>query len=143
MADTAVKLVRAEFRPAGAYDARPTVSPDPMIHNPTFAEAQSKACEWADKAIDLYQVGNTEQTRHAARLAEVWLARMHTFEPTFRNARRSTIKPEVFSSRTESGTQDSAGVTLRPLLVVASPTASPLIANHIGIRTRLISRRGR
>ncbi|MDB6010943.1 MAG: hypothetical protein JWL65_3193 [Gammaproteobacteria bacterium] len=142
MADTAIKLGRAEFRPARAYDARARVSPDP-IHNPTFAEAQSKACEWADKAIDLYQVGDTEQTRHAVRLAEVWLARMHAFEPTFRNRQRSTIEPESCTTRTESGTRDSAGVPVRPLLVVASPAASPLIANHIGTRMGLLSRRGR
>jgi hypothetical protein len=88
MANTAAKLVRAEFRPARAYDARATGSPE-LIHNPTFAEAQSKAREWADKAIDLYQVGDTEQTRQDTRLAEVWLARMHAFETAVRGEQRS------------------------------------------------------
>jgi hypothetical protein len=143
MTNTAVKLAQAEFRPARAYDARAAVSPEPMIHNPTFAEAQSKACEWADKAIDLYQVGDTEQTRHAVRLAEVWLARMHTFEPTSRNKQRSTIEPESCTSHTESGTHDSAGIPVRPLLVLASPATSLLLADHIGIRSRLPYRRGR
>ena len=120
MANTAVKLVRAEFRPARAYDSRGTVSSD-LIHNPTFAEAQRKAREWADKAIDLYQVGDTEQARQATRLAEVWLARMHAFETAVQGEPRSTIGPESCTSRTECGAQDSAGVPARPLLVVASP----------------------
>jgi hypothetical protein len=124
MTNTAIKLVRAELQPAHAYDARATVSSDPRIDNPTFAEAQSNACEWADKAIDLYQAGDTEQTRHAARLAEVWLARMHTFEPTSRNKRRSTIEPESCTSRIESGTHDSAGVPVLPLLVITSTASS-------------------
>ena len=139
MANTAVKLVGAEFRPARAYDARATVSPDP-IHNPTFAEARSKAREWADRAIDLYQVGDTEQARQATRLAEVWLARMHAFETADRSEQRSSIEPESCTSRTERGTQDSAGVLVRPLLVIASPTASPLVAR---LRGKLVSGRGR
>jgi hypothetical protein len=140
MANTAVKLVGAEFRPARAFDARVTVSPDP-IPNPTFAEARSKAREWADRAIDLYQVGDVEQARQATRLAEVWLARMHAFETAVGGERCSTIEPESCTSRTKRGTQDSAGVLVRPLLVVARPAASLLIANHIGIKS--LSRRGR
>jgi hypothetical protein len=142
MANTAVTLVRAEFRPARAYDARATVSPD-STHNLTFAEAQSKTREWADKAIDLYQIGDTEPFRQAARLAEVWLARMKMFERTSRNGRRSTTEPESCTPRTHSGTQNAAGVTLRPLLVVASPAASSLITNHIGKRRRSLPRRDR
>ena len=120
MANTAVKLVRPEFRPARAYDGRASVSPN-LVHKPSFAEAQSKAREWADKAIDLYQVGDTEQARQATRLAEVWLARMHAFEIAVQGEPRSTIGPERCNSRTECGAQDSAGVPARPLLVVASP----------------------
>jgi hypothetical protein len=142
MANTAVKVVRAEFRPARAFGAQATIFPDP-IHNTTFAEARSKAREWADKAIDLYQVGDTEQTRHAVRLAETWLARMHAFEATSRSEPGSAMEPEDVPSRSESGTQDSAEIPVRPLIVVASPFSSPLIANHAEIRKRLLSRRGR
>ena len=120
MANTAVKLVRAEFRPAGAFGARASISPDP-IHNTTLAEARSKTREWADKAIDLYQVGDIEQTRQAVRLAEAWLARMHAFETMFRNEPGSIIEPENRTSRKESGTQDSAGISVRPLIVLAKP----------------------
>jgi hypothetical protein len=140
MANPAVKLVRAEFRPDRALGALETISSDP-IHNTTFAEARSKAREWADKAIDLYQVGDTEQTRHAVRLAEVWLARLHVFEATFRNEPGSTVAPGNCTSRTESATQDSAEIRVHPLIVVASPATAPLIANHLEIRKKLFSRR--
>ena len=142
MANTAVKLVRSEFPPARAFGARVTISPDP-IHNTTFAEARSKAREWADKAIDLYQVGDTEQTRHAVRLAETWLARMHAFEAELRSEPGSVIEPENRTSRSESGTRDSAEIPVRPLIVVASPAPSPLVANHAEICKRLFSRRDR
>jgi hypothetical protein len=132
MANTAVKLVRPESRPASTFGARATISPDP-IHKTTFAEVRSKAREWADKAIDLYQVGDTEQTRHAVRLAEAWLARMNAFEDTFRNEPGSVSEPENRSSP----------IPVRPLIVVASPAPAPLIANHGEIRKRLFSKRGR
>ena len=142
MTNTAVKLVRAEFRPARASGARASISPDP-IHKSTFAEARSKARQWADKAIDLYQVGDTEQTRHAVRQAEAWLARMHAFEATLRNEPGSTTEPENRTSRTESGARDSAEIRVRPLIVLARPAVSPLIANYVETRKRLFSRRGR
>ena len=142
MANTAVKLVRPEFRPARAYDGRASVSPN-LVHKPSFAEAQSKAREWADKAIDLYQFGDTEQARDATRLAEVWLARMHAFGTAPRNEQRATLESESRTSRTERGTQDSAGAPVRPLLLVARPATAPLIDIHIGARSKLLSRRGR
>ena len=77
------------------------------------------------------------------RLAEFWLARMHAFEATFGSEPGSPLKSENRTARTESGTQDSAVIAVRPLVVVPSPAASPLVANHVGIRERLLTRRGR
>ena len=140
MANTAVKLVRPELQPASTFGARATISPDPS-RNTTFAEARSKAREWADKAIDLYQVGDTEQTRHAVRVAETWLTRMRAFEATFRNGPGSVSEPKNRTSRSESETQDYAKIPVRPPIVEASPAPSPLIANHAEIRKWLLSRR--
>jgi hypothetical protein len=140
MANSAVKLVRTEFRSARAFGAPATISPDP-IHDTTLEEARSKAREWADKAIDLYQVGDTEQTRSAVRLAEAWLARMHAFQAPLRNQPGSAIEPQIRAPRAESGIQDSAEICVRPLVVLSA--ASPLIADHVKIRKNLLSRRDR
>jgi hypothetical protein len=95
MANTAVNRIRRDVEAARA--------------EPTFEEAQSKAREWADKAIDLYQVGNLEQTRHAARQAQVWLARMRASEAASRRQPLST----------------PAGALMRLLASYRAPAASP------------------
>ncbi len=142
MANTAVKLIRQDIQSARANKAEAIVSPEP-IHKPARTEAQSKAREWADKAIDLYQVGDIEQARHAARQAEVWLARMGALEAALPSEPRSAIEPESCTARTERRSHDSAGAPMRLLSSYRAPTASPPVANHMGTLTKLRPGRGR
>ena len=46
----------------------------------SFVAAQTAAREWADKALELGQVGDTEQARYARFRAEAWLVKMLTLE---------------------------------------------------------------
>lgn len=143
MANTAVKLVRQDVQSARADNAEASVSPEP-IHKPARTEAQSKAREWADKAIDLYQVGDLEQARHAARQAEVWLARMGGLEAAaLPGEPRSAIEPESCTARTERRSLNSVGAPMRLLSSYRAPTASPAVANHRGTLTKLRLGRGR
>ncbi|MFZ1099859.1 MAG: hypothetical protein WAN26_10730 [Steroidobacteraceae bacterium] len=142
MANTALKLVRRDVQATRADNAQAIVPSEP-IHKSAFAEAQSKAREWAEKAIDLYQVGDIEQTRHAARQAEVWLARMGALEATFRSEPRSTIGPESCPARSERRSQNSVGAPMRLLSSYRAPTAFPPVANHMGTLTTLRAGRGR
>jgi hypothetical protein len=60
---------------------RPPVIPQPPQADPvSFVTAQAGAREWADKALDLGQVGDTEQARHARFRAEAWLGKMLAIE---------------------------------------------------------------
>jgi hypothetical protein len=142
MANTAVKLVRQDVQSARADNAEAIVSPEP-IHKAARTEAQSKAREWADKAIDLYQVGDLEPARHAARQAEVWLARMGALEAALPGEPRSAIEPENCTPCTERRSQNSVGAPMRLLSSYRAPTASPPVADHRGTLTKLRLGRGR
>jgi hypothetical protein len=142
MANTALKLVRRDVQPTRADNTQAIVPSEP-IHKSAFAAAQSKAREWAEKAIDLYQVGDIEQARHAARQAEVWLARMGALEAGLRSEPRSTIEPESCLARSERRSQNSVGAPMRLLSSYRSPTASPPVANHMGPLTKLRAGRRR
>src|ERR1700679_825969 len=52
----------------------------PQADAVSFVTAQTAAREWADKALDLGQVGDTEQARHARFRAEAWLLKMLAIE---------------------------------------------------------------
>jgi hypothetical protein len=106
MANAAVNLVRRNVQPARADGAQAAAPLPPTTLEPTFVGSQSKAREWADKAIDLYQIGDIEQARQAVRQAEVWLARMHTFEGRFRGKRRSSGERPIRTAHTERRTED-------------------------------------
>ena len=142
MANTALKPARLLFQPVRAYGSSANVSSDPS-HHQSFAEAQSKAREWADRAIDLYHGGNTERTLHAARVAEAWLARMQTREPVGRSEPRSSVAPDGGASRTERVTHNSAAVPVRPLSAPVMPGAGPLVSNLIAPRKALHFKRNR
>ena len=46
----------------------------------SFVAAQTAAREWADKALELGQAGDTEQARYARFHAEAWLVKMLALE---------------------------------------------------------------
>ncbi len=46
----------------------------------SFVTAQTAAREWADKALELGQIGDTEQARYARFRAEAWLVKMLAIE---------------------------------------------------------------
>jgi hypothetical protein len=46
----------------------------------SFVAAQTAAREWADKALDFGQAGDTEQARYARFRAEAWLVKMIALE---------------------------------------------------------------
>ncbi len=54
--------------------------PPPQADAVSFVTAQAAAREWADKALDLGQVGDTEQARHARFRAEAWVVKMLAIE---------------------------------------------------------------
>ena len=58
----------------------PTFPQPPQADPVSFVTAQAAAREWADKALDLGQVGDTEQARHARFRAEAWLGKMLAIE---------------------------------------------------------------
>ena len=55
-------------------------TPAPICDGESFAEAQSKAREWADSALASLQEGNGWAASSAETEAEVWLARMLQIE---------------------------------------------------------------
>jgi hypothetical protein len=60
---------------------RPRMTPQlPAADAVSFVTAQNAAREWADKALDLGQLGDTEQARHARFRAEAWLLKMLAIE---------------------------------------------------------------
>ena len=54
----------------------------------SHTEAQSKAREWADRALELSDAGELEQARVAEVHAEIWLTRMLKIEATLRGIPR-------------------------------------------------------
>ena len=56
-----------------------TLQPPP-VDDMSLVAAQTAAREWADKALELGQVGDTEQARYARFRAEAWLVKMLALE---------------------------------------------------------------
>jgi hypothetical protein len=52
----------------------------PPADDVSFVAAQTAAREWADKALELGQAGDTEQARYARFRAEAWLVKMLAIE---------------------------------------------------------------
>jgi len=57
-----------------------TILQPPLADDVSFVAARTAAREWADKALDLGQAGDTEQARHARFRAEAWLVKMLALE---------------------------------------------------------------
>jgi hypothetical protein len=60
-------------------------NPDMILQLPpagdvSFVAAQTAAREWADKALDLGQAGDTDRARYARFRAEAWLVKMLAIE---------------------------------------------------------------
>ena len=64
-----------------------------------FAEAQSNARRWADRAMDLTQSGDIEGASHAARLAAGWVARMREIEASMLDETQSPRLAKLSASK--------------------------------------------
>ena len=70
-----------EALPVRLTAPRPRMTPQPpQADAVSFLTAQTAAREWADKALDLGQAGDTEQARDARFRAEAWLVKMLAIE---------------------------------------------------------------
>lgn len=85
MAHIAVKQTQSAIQADRPTSARTTIS-SYAIERPPLAEAQSRAREWADRAIELHEAGYAEEARDAERRAQVWLNRMLQAEAEIRSA---------------------------------------------------------
>ncbi len=78
--ETALRTYRQAL-PMHLTAPRPHMTPaPPQADAVSFVTAQTAAREWADKALDLGQVGDTEEARHARFRAEAWLVKMLAIE---------------------------------------------------------------
>lgn len=124
MANIAVKPVQSPIQADRAAATRSLV-PSAAIDRPPFAEIQSRARGWADKAIDLHQAGYADQAREAEREAEIWLTRMLDAEAESRSAPRSSITTRNPASRrwreNQSARHAQVPMARRPVISLHRP----------------------
>jgi hypothetical protein len=123
----------------------------PPVDDVSFVAAQTAAREWADKALDFGQAGDTEQARYASFRAEASLVKMLAIEAQERRlkndklpiARSRARRPSPPHERRQAKLNNAALRTWpRSLLHLASPPVGDTHPRSLGGNAQISADRG-